>query len=126
MDAGRLTPLQCRLLNLLAEADSGWVLGGGGALAGVFTRHRETRDLYLFWRECDSLGDESGGNLERAVLDAPRKDGGFSPLTLAWSLRNWDIEHLARSGTGRDDPNALTRFRDSLVQQLLAMADPRV
>lgn len=29
---------------------------------------------------------DAGGDLDRALADAPRKDGGFSPETLAWVL----------------------------------------
>ena len=33
----------------------------------------------------------AGGDLERAVQDAPKKDGGFSGLTLAWLLRQFPM-----------------------------------
>jgi hypothetical protein len=50
MDRGRLTPLQARILVVLAGVDPPWSLVGGGALVGFHTRHRETRDLDLFFR----------------------------------------------------------------------------
>ncbi len=55
MDHGRLTPLQARILILLANIDPDWTLVGGGALVGFHTRHRETRDLDLFFRPLQAL-----------------------------------------------------------------------
>ncbi|MHC5069490.1 MAG: hypothetical protein ACYTGO_03295, partial [Planctomycetota bacterium] len=52
----------------------------------------------------------------RALADAPRKDGGFSPLTLAWLLRDLPVESVARAqGESGDD---LAEFRDKLVERL--------
>ncbi|MDM7915002.1 MAG: nucleotidyl transferase AbiEii/AbiGii toxin family protein [Candidatus Eisenbacteria bacterium] len=220
MAAGRLTPLQARLLCLLAGADPGWTLAGGAALAAAYTRHRETRDLDLFWRGRETLGDvvhritdhlqeaglasnivqrtarfariqvedagdivlldliaepsepieeavafaiggvripvvtrhellidklcallerselrdlvdveqllAAGGDLERAVRDAPRKDGGFSLLTLAWTVRTLDVPRLA-AAAGWETARAgeVAHFRDLLVARLMALADPR-
>jgi hypothetical protein len=45
----------------------------------------ETRDL----ADVKALLD-AGGDLESALRDAPMKDAGFSPLTLAWVLRPWE------------------------------------
>jgi len=167
-----------------------WTLTGGAALAGFHAKHRTTRDLDLFWRESNEVGDlardvaqrlgadglqvewlrttamfvrldvregeesclvdlvadpvgalepprhelvlgaviqvdspheilvnklcallsrselrdlfdlkvllEAGGDLERALADAPRKDTGFSPLTLAWVLKSLPVGKLAR------------------------------
>jgi hypothetical protein len=57
-----------------------------------------------------------GGDLDRALADAPRKDGGFSPLTLAWLLRDLPVESVARAqGESGDD---LAEFRDKLVERL--------
>jgi len=53
---------------------------------------------------------EAGGDLGRAIGDASRKDGGFSPLTLAWVLQSLD-------STG---DSHLESIRDSLVALLLA------
>lgn len=68
---------------------------------------------------------EAGGNLERALADAPRKDGGFSPLTLAWVLRELALEPLALvSGL---DPASIARlkvFRDELEARVTALARP--
>lgn len=54
---------------------------------------------------------DAGGDLERALADAPRKDGGFSPETLAWVL---DTTPAIRGVT----PELLT-FKESLVSRLL-------
>jgi hypothetical protein len=49
--------LQERLLVVLAGVDPPWTLSGGGALAGFYTAHRDTRDLDLFWQHRRDLGD---------------------------------------------------------------------
>lgn len=68
MTADKLTPLQWRILKVLAKLDPAWTLTGGGALAGVHLGHRRTRDLDLFWREAESLGHspEEARSLMRA------------------------------------------------------------
>jgi len=53
---------------------------------------------------------EAGGDLQRAIEDASAKDGGFSPLTLAWVLQSLDS-----AGDSR-----LESIRDSLVSRLVA------
>jgi hypothetical protein len=217
MTLGRLSELQVEILRVLSGLEPPWVLAGGGALVGVHTRHRETRDLDLYWRDrtrlerlpniveerlrtaglnveslqvepsfarlrvtrgsdtaildliaepvasveapasmrlgdvhfliatpheilvdklCALLGRaelrdledvrvllESGGDLQRALLDAPRKDGAFSPLTLAWVLRNVDLVLLARTtGSNEDATTRLHAFRDRLVDQIATLA----
>lgn len=60
---------------------------------------------------------EAGGDLERAVRDAPRKDGGFSPPTLAWLIQDLPVERLTwDSGY---DTKRLLAFREDLVRRLL-------
>lgn len=219
MTDSRLTQLQLQVLELLAEIEPPWCLSGGAALAAVYTKHRTTRDLDLFWRNQKELGTltatvvqtledagleveklhtgrafqrlriageseslvvdliadpvasieppttvrlgrvelrvdsaheilvnklctlieraelrdlddvrvllESGGDLERALADAPRKDGGFSPLTLAWLLGKLPIEAMARQ-EGRDveDTQRLLRFRDQLIETVKESSRP--
>ena len=53
----RLTELQLRLLEILADMEPPWTLVGGGALAAVHLKHRPTRDLDLFWRDRSVLGE---------------------------------------------------------------------
>jgi hypothetical protein len=219
MDAGRLTPLQVAVLRALAGLTPRWTLSGGGALAGVHTRHRATRDLDLFFQRRRSLGavtdavqarlesaklavavvqsaeafcrldvrDASdavivdlvadpvvlaespievdlagaliqvdtphqilvnklcallsrselrdlvdvqallaaGGDLRRALADAPEQDGGFSPLTFAYSLRQLPVEKLAGAlGWTHEATAELQRFRAELVDRVLEEAIP--
>lgn len=206
-----------RVLETVAATEPRFVLSGGAALAGFHLQHRETRDLDLFWRNREQLGDlpraieatlssagfvvdtlqtspafvqlrvadqsdavvvdliaepaenldvpqperlgkvevlidsprailaeklcallerseirdlidiealvRSGEDLDVALADAPRRDSGFSPLTLAWVLRDLDIGMLAPAAGL--DPHAaadLDRFRLALIASL---ADPR-
>lgn len=219
MSTGKLSRLQIRVLRVLAPVRPRWSLTGGGALVGMHTRHRETRDLDLFWRGERQLGrlprevtdllvsdglvvetmqsapafhrlrvttgDDSvlvdlvaepmsaveeprefaiedatilvdtareilvsklctllerselrdlldvrvlldaGGNLERALRDAPEKDAGFSPLTLAWVLRQLPISSLAEvSGWSSADGADLQNFRDELLRRITSLAAP--
>lgn len=55
---------------------------------------------------------DAGGDLDRALRDAPMKDGGFSPETLAWVL---DTTVPARAV-----PTELAEFKDFLTRRLLA------
>ena len=52
----------------------------------------------------------AGADLERALRDAPRKDGGFSPPTLAWVLDTMPVGEF---------PPELVAYRDELVLRLL-------
>ncbi|MBT9556490.1 MAG: nucleotidyl transferase AbiEii/AbiGii toxin family protein [Myxococcales bacterium] len=52
----------------------------------------------------------SGISLDSALRDAGRKDGGFSPPTLAWVL-------ASSPSVGLDD--AMLAFRDELIRQLV-------
>lgn len=52
----------------------------------------------------------AGGDLDRALADAPRKDAGFSPQNLAWVL----------DSTPAPLSPDLQAFRDQLVRRLLA------
>lgn len=219
MAADRLTPLQRRILRVLAVLDPPWTLTGGGALAGVHLGHRGTRDLDLFWRELNGLGRrpeeartllgadgldvnvlrtspafaelrvtdgnevtiidlvaeptpaidapqrvevegasisvdsmheilvsklttllgrtelrdlidvrallEAGGDLHAALRDAPSKDGGFSPLTLAWVLESFDPRPLGLSlGVAEEEVSDLQAFKRELVERLTRIAKP--
>jgi hypothetical protein len=84
---GRLTALQERLLVVLAGVDPPWTLSGGGALAGFYTAHRDTRDLDLFWQKRHDLGDSVSDvirRLEAAGLEATVLQTGesFSRLSV--------------------------------------------
>jgi hypothetical protein len=195
-----------------------WTLSGGGALVGLYLKHRETKDLDLFWhgksaledlpREARdrlrasglevsdlqtavsfhqlrvSLGDQSsivdlvadpsevlesprvfdigapiqvdtpheilvnklcallgraelrdlidvrdllgmGGNLEQALRDAPRKDGGFSSLTLAWVLKEANPAPAARAlGWTEAQIRDISDFHAAFVEKLVAAGAP--
>lgn len=210
----RLTKLQHRVLDALDGFEPPFVLTGGGALAGVHLRHRETRDLDLFWRRhekldelprqvvdrlvahglsvttlrtapsfvelrvsdagsavivdlvadpshvadppekhlvgraeilvdspreilanklCTLLGRAEirdlidvdallarGVSLDVALADAPSKDGGFSPLTLAWVLERVDVRRMANAvGVSENEAERLDAFRQSLIDRLI-------
>lgn len=203
---------------MLSRLEPAWTLSGGGALVGFYLKHRETKDLDLFWhgkselqslpREARDLlradglevsdlqtamsfhqfrvsfGAESsivdlvadpsevleaprvfdigamihvdapyeilvnklcallgraelrdlidlrdllaqGGNLEQALRDAPRKDGGFSPLTLAWVLRETNPAPIARAlGCTEAQIRDLSDFHSGLIEKLIAAGAP--
>ena len=68
---------------------------------------------------------EGGASLERALADAPLKDGGFSPLTLAWTLRGLQPVVLARAaGWTTDKADDLGRFKEELIRRLLVASAP--
>jgi len=66
-----------------------------------------------------------GGDLGRAAADAPRKERGFSPLTLAWVLRELPIEAMGRaSGLSSEGAARASAFRDGLVDRILKLSEP--
>lgn len=68
----------------------------------------------------------TGGDLRRALGDAPRQDGGFSPLTLAYSLRQLPLEKAGRALAWANDAIAsLAQFRDELVDRVLEESLPK-
>ncbi len=216
---GSLSLVQRRALCSLASLSPAWTLTGGGALAGAWLGHRETRDLDLFFHGLSALGAatsgavaalratgleveivrseptfaelrvhddtgsvvvdlvaepvpnvepprsvqidgvairvdspheilvnklcallgrselrdlvdvrallDAGEDLRRAVEDAPKKDTGFSPLTLSWVLEHLPVARLAESAkVASDAAHALADFRSQLVSRLLALAGP--
>lgn len=68
---------------------------------------------------------ESGLDLGRALSDAPRKDGGFSPLVLAWLLRSLPLEVLGRAaGVDAQSIDELQSFKASLIERLVTDSLP--
>jgi len=67
----------------------------------------------------------AGGDLARAAEEGPRKDTGFSAVTLAWVLKDLPLRAMADTD-GWDDKRvaALSRFRDRLVRELTDLARP--
>src|SRR4051812_21086650 len=67
----------------------------------------------------------SGGDLKRALAEAPRKDAGFSPLTLAWVLKDVRPKALGRlAGLSEEEAMELEDFKERLVSDLLAAGVP--
>ena len=56
MPPSKLSPLQEQVLIALSGLQPPWTLTGGAALAGFHTKHRETRDLDLFFHHEKTLG----------------------------------------------------------------------
>lgn len=80
----------------------------------------EPRDL---WDVYELL--RQGYDLHAALADAPAKDGGFSPLVLAWVLRDLAIENLAeRVGIASEVVEELAEFKSALVEQLARAGRP--
>jgi hypothetical protein len=68
---------------------------------------------------------DAQGDLQRALRDAPAKDGAFSPVTLAWVLRGMPIENLGGvSGLTDASLENLESFRDELVDLLVQVTRP--
>lgn len=68
---------------------------------------------------------DAGGDLEAGLRDAPAKDAGFSPLTLAWVLKGYDTAPAAKA-LGLSDAQAeeLGVFRQWLIDRLTTLAAP--
>jgi hypothetical protein len=221
MPSSKLTPLQLRILEVLAGLEPAWTLTGGAALVGFHLGHRSTRDLDLFLHEQSTLGDTArrvlerlggagltgntvqsgaafhrilvtrgtestlvdlvadpvvpiepparvalgpceiqidtpheilvnklcalvqrselrdlqdvrelllrGGDFPRALRDAPRKDGGFSPLTLGWTLRELPLSAAARAeGWSAARIEELDRYRSELLEELARLTRPSI
>lgn len=65
----------------------------------------------------------SGCDLERALRDAPRKDAGFSPLSLVWLLREMPIGPLSRAAGETAAATAHHEaVRDELIRRIAALS----
>lgn len=68
---------------------------------------------------------DAGGQLKPALGDAPKKDAGFSPLTLAWVLNGYDLLPGARFlGWSAARTEELVSFQRWLIEQLTAGSAP--
>ena len=66
-----------------------------------------------------------GGDRPRALADAGRQDGGFSPLNLAWVLREFPVSALAKAdGIAAADAQALEAFRTSFAERVAREGTP--
>lgn len=68
---------------------------------------------------------ERGGDLARAMTDAARKDAGFSPVTLGWTLQSFPVHKQAEiAGLEREDVAGLVAFREQLARRVANLAKP--
>lgn len=64
-------------------------------------------------------------DLRQALIDAPRKDAGFSAATLAWVLRSLPVATMAKSlGLDSSETRDLETYRGELLAQLLTESHP--
>ena len=112
------------VLRLLRSASSASLPGSpqeilASKLATLLERS-EIRDL----ADVKALLD-AGGDLQAGLRDAPKKDAGFSPLTLAWVLKDYDPRPAVKA-LGWDDRQAeeLLSFRQWLIDRLTAITVP--
>lgn len=68
---------------------------------------------------------DSGEDLQAALRDAPQKDAGFSPLTLAWVLKDTDPRPALKAlGWSTVQVEDLLAFRQWLIDRLTAATAP--
>ncbi len=68
---------------------------------------------------------EAGVDFDRALRDAPKKDGGFSAMTLAWVLKDLKPEPLAQAlGWSEAQGTQLSEFLEWLRDRLAAASTP--
>jgi hypothetical protein len=68
---------------------------------------------------------DAGEDLQAALRDAPQKDAGFSPLTLAWVLKGTDPRPVLKAlGWNAVQVEDLLAFRQWLIVHLTAAAAP--
>lgn len=68
---------------------------------------------------------ESGADLPRALHDCPGQDAGFSPMTFAWGAQSLPLRRIAvAQGWPEPEIEALERFRQGLVERVMAAARP--
>lgn len=66
-----------------------------------------------------------GGDLARAAADAARKDSGFSPVTLGWTLQAFPVHKQADiAGLAPAEAAALERFRSELAERIAQLVRP--
>lgn len=100
MPQGKLSALQQRILVVLSPLRPSWTLTGGAALAGFHTKHRETRDLDLFFHHQQDLGSiivDATQALQGAGLDvAPvRSSAMFAQLDVRLDAESTIIDLVA-------------------------------
>jgi hypothetical protein len=67
----------------------------------------------------------NGGNLSRALGDAAKKDGGFSPLVVGHLLHGFPIERQTKlAGLGATEVADLARFATELAERIAKLSQP--
>ena len=100
MALGKLSALQQRILVALSQMRPTWTLTGGAALAGFHTRHRDTRDLDLFFhqqRELGSAVSDATEALQRAGLGVipVRSSATFAQLDVRLDTESTIVDLVA-------------------------------
>ena len=114
MAADTLTSLQRRIIRVLAKHEI--LVAKLTALLG----RTELRDLV----DVQAL-IEVGTDLLAALRDAPKKDAGFSAMTLAWVLHGFEVAPLARAlGWSEARAAAGDAFRRELIGLLMNISRP--
>ena len=68
---------------------------------------------------------EAGTDLTAGLHDAPKKDAGFSAMTLAWVLHTFETAPLARAlGWSEEQTSGVEAFRHQLIERLAQIARP--
>jgi hypothetical protein len=68
---------------------------------------------------------DAGADLERALGDAQRKDGGFSAAVLAWVLESSNLAAMGRSaGASPEEVADLLAWRNHFIARLVACSAP--
>ena len=144
MSGDRLTPLQWRILRVLSGLKPPWTERASALEDPVRFEIAGSRILIdspheilvnklcalLSRSELRDLLDvkalvENGIDLDRALADAPRKDAGFSPLTLAWVLKGFQLRVLGGElGLGNAELEEIAKFQASLVERLVRSGAP--
>lgn len=105
-----LTPLQRRVLRILADMTPRWTLTGGGALVGFYLGHRTTKDVALFFLGLPLLGDAprvargllaADGLAAETVQDSPQ----FSRLRVRTADEVLVIDLVAEPVAGLLEPH---------------------
>ncbi|MDO8349285.1 MAG: nucleotidyl transferase AbiEii/AbiGii toxin family protein, partial [Planctomycetota bacterium] len=87
---------------------------------GTLLHRAELRDLV----DLQALLDH-GGDLGRALRDASRKDGGFSPVMVGYLLQGFPLERQAMvAGLDAAATAALDRFRVELISKIAKLSQP--